>query len=343
MPPGTDPPAPPPRPRVAVLAIRRDAGEREHRRSLEEMIFEVARDTLADAGLDHASVGGVVLSGNDQSDGRVISCMTSAGPAGGVDADVTMIASSGEHALVYGWLRLRSGQGDTVLVIGWGKPSEGVDPDYAELVSAEPYVLRAVGMNDTIAAALQASRWADPSTRPAADTVSWPLGAADLPARGDAVYAAVLAVEGAFEPGRELAWVHGAGWSTDNYELGARDPGELGSLGQALAHLARGTDNPAAAPRAWDAVEIAAPSEPAARHAVHELGLPAHATVNGAGPLCERPAPAHVAGLDRLLAAAGSVGHDVRTAAGVGFNGFAGQGATVMVFGAGGPTVETEG
>ena len=35
-----------------------------------------------------------------------------------------------------------------------------------------------------------------------------------------------------------------------------------------------------------------------------------------------------------MLAAAGSVGGDTRTAAGVGFNGFAGQGATVMVFGA---------
>lgn len=148
MPPGTDPPAPDPRPRVAVLSIRREATPREESRSLEEMIFGVAHDALADAGLSQAEVDGVVLSGNDQSDGRVISCMTSAGPAGGVDKDVTMIASSGEHALVYGWLRLRSGQGDTVLVIGWGKPSEGVDPDFAELVSAEPYVLRAIGMNE---------------------------------------------------------------------------------------------------------------------------------------------------------------------------------------------------
>ncbi|MBW0102400.1 hypothetical protein [Pseudonocardia sp. KRD291] len=331
MPPGTDPPAP--RPRVAVLAIRREATAREEDRSLEEMIFEVAHDTLADAGLSQATVGGVVLSGNDQSDGRVISCMTSAGPAGGVDSDVTMIASSGEHALAYGWLRLRSGQGDTVLVIGWGKPSEGVNPDYAELVSAEPYVLRAVGMNDTIAAALQASRWTDPATAGDTATVSWPLTADDLPRRGDVVVAAVLAVEGTFSPGRELAWVRGAGWSTENYELGARDVGAQTALDQALAHLARGADS-APAPSTWDSVEIAAPSEPAAARAAGKLGLPTHATVNGSGSLHERLAPAHIAGLDRLLAAAGSVGPGTGTAAGVGFNGFAGQGATVMVFGA---------
>lgn len=334
MPPGTDPPAP--RPRVAVLAIRREATAREEHRSLEEMIFGVAHDTLADAGLSQAEIGGVVLSGNDQTDGRVISCMTSAGPAGGVDRDVTMIASSGEHALVYGWLRLRSGQGDTVLVVGWGKPSESVNPDYAELVSAEPYVLRAVGMNDTIAAALQASRWADPASATGAATVSWPLTAQDLPRRGDAVYAAVLATEGAFEPGREVAWIRGAGWSTENYELGARDVGAQTALDQALAHLARGQDP--APSSTWDAVEIAAPSEPAASRAATTLGLPAHATVNGSGSLNTRLAPAHVAGLDRLLAAAGSVGPGTATAAGVGFNGFAGQGATVMVFGAPGTT-----
>lgn len=333
MPPGTDPPTA--RPRVAVLAVRREATAREDHRSLEEMIFAVARDTLADAGLTQATVDGIVLSGNDQSDGRVISCMTSAGPAGGVDKDVTMIASSGEHALVYGWLRLRSGQGDTVLVIGWGKPSEGLDPDFAELVSAEPYVLRAIGMNDTIAAALQASRWADPAAATTTATVSWPLTADDLPQRGDAVVAAVLAVDGTFAPGRELAWIRGAGWSTENYELGARDVGAQTALDQALAHLARGVDPAPAA--GWDSVEIAAPSEPAAARAAGKLGLPAHATVNGAGSLHERLAPAHIAGLDRLLAAAGSVGSGPGvpgTAAGVGFNGFAGQGATVMVFGA---------
>jgi hypothetical protein len=335
-------PAPP---RVAVVSCVRDVVAREEGRSLEEMIFETSHRALAAAGLTAADVGGVVLSGNDQTDGRVISCMTSAGPAGGVGRDVTMIASSGEHALVYGWLRLRSGQGETVLVVGWGKPSESVSPEHAELVSAEPYVLRAVGMNDTIAAALQASRWAAPGAPPAADdVVAWPLTAADLPARADCVYAAVLAVESAVPAGASTgpAWIRGAGWSTDRYEPGARDPAAQAALHAALAHLDRGDDPVPAA--SWEAVEIAAPSEPAVAHAASALDLPAGTPVNASGSLRDAPAPAHVAGLARLLAAATTVSEGrAGVAAGIGFNGFAGQGATVMVFGrdtvSGGDTV----
>jgi len=59
--------------------------------------------------------------------------------------------------------------------------------------------------------------------------------------------------------------------------------------------------------------------------------------VNGTGTLAGSPAPAHVAGLARMLAAAGSVGRQGSgtgsVAAGIGLNGFAGQGATIMVFG----------
>jgi hypothetical protein len=326
-------PAGPPRqrPRVAVLSLHGDVVAREEHRSLEEMIFAATRGALAAAGLDRTDLDGVVLSGNDQVDGRVISCMPSAGPAGGVDLDVTMIASSGEHALVYGYLRLLAGQGDNVLVVGWAKPSESVHPDFAELVSAEPYLLRAIGMNDTIAAALQASTWEDGAGPEPGSTVSWPLAADDLPARGDAVYAAVLAVEGAFEPGREVAWVRGAGWSTDRYELGARNLAEQTALTRATAHLPA---SGAPGVERWGAVEIAAPSEPAVRAARATLGLTATVPVNASGGLAQRAASAHVAGLARLFAAAETVGGggpDV--VAGIGMNGFAGQGATVMVFG----------
>lgn len=328
-PPGAD------KPNVAVLSIHNDVVEREERRSLEEMIFQASRAALEQASLDRSELDGVVLSGNDQVDGRVISCMPSAGPAGGVDLDVTMIASSGEHALVYGYLRLLSGQGNNVLVVGWGKPSESVHPDFAELVSAEPYMLRAIGMNDTLAAALQASTWTSGSDAADGEFVSWPLTRGDLPARCDGVYAAVLAVEGSFELGREIAWVHGAGWSTDRYEIGARDLGVQTALTKAKEHLAAADLQP----RDWTSVEIAAPSEPAVAAAGTTLGLGDGTVVNRTGALADSPAPAHVAGLDRMLAAANSVGQGRSStgtpavAAGVGLNGFAGQGATVMVFG----------
>lgn len=332
---------------VAVLSARSTVVDAEHDRSLEEMIFETTSAALADAGLSHAELDGVVMSGNDQTDGRVISCMTSAGPAAGVGKDVTMIASSADHALVYGYLRLLSGQGLNVLVVGWGKPSESVHPEHAELVSAEPFVLRAVGMNDTLAAALQASRWADDTVGAIEAPVSWPLSKEDLPGRADAVHAAVLTVDGAFPEGAELAWVTGAGWATDSYDLGSRDVSDLAALRAAASQI---TDQSGGSDHAWDIAEIAAPSEPAVTAAVAALSLGAGTSINPSGSLATRPAPAHVAGLDRMLAAIRAVKNDAATrgvkdetvpratgerpftAVGIGMQGFAAQGVTVMVF-----------
>jgi len=316
---------------VAVLSTHSLVVDREEGASLEEMIFEATTCALASAGLSHATLDAVVLSGQDQTDGRVISCMTSAGPAAGVDRDVTMIASSGEHALVYGWLRLLSGQGRNVLVVGWSKPSESVHPEHAELVSAEPFVLRGVGMNNTLAAALQASRWVGSDTAAVGDVVAWPLRRGDLPARADAVHAAVLAVEEAVGEADPVAWIRGAGWSTDAYELGARDLAEQTSLAQAHSQVIGRPGVPDTAE--WNTVEVAAASELAVGRVRSTLGLGPGTAVNPSGSLREQPGSPHVSGLGRLLAAARSVsgGQGLR-AAGVALHGFAGQGATVMVF-----------
>lgn len=313
---------------VAVLSTHTLEVDREDTKSLEELIFSVSSAALAEAGLDHERLDAVVLSGYDQTDGRVISCMVTGGPAGGVDRDVTMIASSGDHALIYGYLRLLSGQGGNVIVVGWGKPSESIAPEHAELVSAEPYVLRQVGMNHTIAAALQASRLGIRPTAPT--TCAWPLSRDDLPSLGDAVYAVVLARAGTFEAGRELAWVRGAGWATGGYELGARDVTDLAQLDIALRQIQqRGGPGPSS----WTHVEIAAPSEPAASAVRKHLNLEDRAVVNESGRLSERLTTPHVAGLARMVAAARAASRaSDRVTAGVGMQGFAGQGVAVMTF-----------
>lgn len=321
------------KPDVAVVSIVRSVVELETSRSLEEMIFDTATKALNAAGLTAATVDSVVLSGQDQIDGRVISIMPSTGPAGGVNRDTTLIASSGDHALIYGYLRLLAGQGRNVLVMGWAKPSESVDPDRAELMAAEPYLLRATGMNNTVAAALQASKWVEAGHfQPEGPYVAWPLRRDQLPARGDSVFAAVLAVDGAFKAGSELAWIVDAGWATVSYELGARDLGELSALDAALAQILK--RQPDLDPSTWDLVEVGAPSEPAVAMATRALGVGPNASVNSSGPLAASPTSPHVLGLGRILAAAEAVHSDGprKIAAGVGFHGFAGQGATVVVF-----------
>lgn len=316
-------------PQVAVVAARSVAAPRVDEQSLEEMTFAASSDALADAGLSASSVGSVVLYGQDQVNGRVISCMVASGPSGGVDRDVTMIASSGEHALVYAYLRLMAGQGDSVLVVAWGKPSEAVHPEHAELVAAEPYLLRRLGMNNAVAAALQASRLGH---RPQGDgTVAWPLGRDDLPQDHDAVHAAVLRREGTFDAGSEIAWIRGVGWAMDVYDLGARDLAAFSALDGVVAQLA---DRGAPAPGEWAHAEIAAPSEPAVAAVVSRLRLRTDCVINEGGSTASLPTSQLTAGFVRMLNAAEAAGANPGSvAAGIGMQGFAGQGAAAMVFG----------
>lgn len=317
-------------PRVAMVATHSVGAPRVDDQSLEELTFAASSGALAAAGLTAASVGSIVIYGQDQMNGRVISCMVASGPVGGVDRDVTMIASSGEHALVYAYLRLLAGQGDSVLVVAWGKPSEGVHPEHAELVAAEPYLLRRLGMNDTVAAALQASRLGH---TPAAGTatIAWPLTRDELPGTHDAVHAAVLKREGSFDAGSEIAWVRGAGWSMDVYDLGARDVAEAASVDAVLKQLG---NQGAPLPADWDRAEIAASSEPAVAAVADRLGLRDDCRVNADADTSSLPTSKLTAGFLRMLNAAQAAGDDPGTVtAGVGTQGFAGQGTAAMVFG----------
>ena len=327
-------------PSVAVISTFSVVSKEELTRSLEEMIFEASTGALNAAGLTAGDVDGIVLSGNDQIDGRVISVMSGAGPAGGVSHDTTMISSSGDHALVYGFLRLKSGQGKNVLVVGWAKPSESVAPLRAELMSAEPYLLRQFGMTNAIASALQASRWADPQTLiDYSKIVAWPLTKSDLPAIGDSVHALVLAVDGAFRRGTELAWIIDAAWATVSYELGDRDLTSFDSLQLAMNQILR-RERSNGADR-WDAVEIGGDSELAIEAVARVLNFNKSSTINASGSLATTLTSPHVSGLTRMVAAINAVkDHQTnetdkpseRLTAGIGFNGFASQGTTVMVF-----------
>ncbi len=68
--------------RVAVVATRSVGASRVEDESLEEMTFAASSAALSDAGLAAASVGSIVIFGQDQMNGRVISCMVAGGPVG---------------------------------------------------------------------------------------------------------------------------------------------------------------------------------------------------------------------------------------------------------------------
>lgn len=322
------------KPAVALVGTFTAMPEQVLDRSLEEMVFEAAEATVADAGVSLDDVDGVVVSGSDQIDGRVISCMVTSGPAGGVNRDLTMIASSSEHALIYGYMRLLAGEGRNVLVLAWGKPSESVSLEHAELVAAEPFILRPHGMNDTLAAALQASALigagAAQPPEPGAELVSWPLSRGDVPPPGDAVCGVLLSTEDWLPASASPVWIRGVGWATHRYELGDRDLAGMPALGLAADRAYAMADLPT--PPGSAVARVHCPSAFGLDAALRALRLP---PANGARRRHAEapPFPAPVAGLATMTAAADVIRGDGSDgiAVGAALHGFAGQGAAVAV------------
>jgi len=338
-------------------------------RKLEDLIFEATDGALRDAGLQIADIDTVVLSTADQLHGRVIEAMVTAGAAGAVGRDLTSVPSAGEHALVYGWMRLLAGQGRRVLVVCWGKPSESRDPHHPELVSAEPFMMRPFGLNETIATALQASaytkrygidpqavervrqdradaasRYFDMTISPtigATEDVGWPLTRADLPRSCDMAIAAVLASGEPAKAAEAPAWISGMGWATDKYDLGTRDLSQFPALHVAANKAGVGTP---------DVVEILEISTVGGFAALEALGLAESglgARLAGGGPVINPSGgnlpmhPGNAAGFLRMVMAAqqlrgraggAQVSPVPRSAIGATVSGFAGQSATVARF-----------
>jgi acetyl-CoA C-acetyltransferase len=267
------------RPAVVGCAIRPAITGRD--RSLEEIIYDISQAALADAGLTIEDIDGIVVGANDQFDGRAISVMMAAGPAGGVDRDILSTPSSSEHAFILGALRVASGQFRTQLIVAWS-PTEASSLAEAQRLGADPYFHRALPLDELSAHALQASAlnhvwpnasvfaetvavknrrhaavaWPDPPTRPKAGLARWPLtdrltsepvtGAVAMVLAGEAYVA-----ERGFE---HPAWLRGMGWATEAAFLGDRDLAGAPALREAArqAYAEAGVTDPTT----FDVVEI---------------------------------------------------------------------------------------
>lgn len=316
---------------VVLTAGHHYSADRVDDRSLEELIFASTSAAIAKARLTPEQIDAVVISGNDQTDGRIISCMVTTGAAAGVGKNVTMVASAPEHAFVYAVMRLLAGQGRNVLVAGWSKPSESVHPEHAELVSADPFYVRPIGMNRQIAAALQASVHAGP---PEAGTgyLAWPLVADAAGGHVDGVCAVVLEARKRTDR-RPGAVVRGVGWAMDRYDLGDREDSTAGGFVQALQR-AVGQAGPTYGPvDSVDAYAVGAPSE---RRIVDRTVASIGSADTAVHSSDEERNPDFAAGLFTIWRAARRVLPDaspgpVARAAGIATLGFAAQGTTVVL------------
>lgn len=276
-------------------------------RRLEEMVFETTRNALADAAVERDEVDHVAIAGCDELDGRSISSMLLAAPAGACLKDEIKVTDSGLTALCLGAMRVAAGLSDLCLVVSWSKPSIAPFEDVMRM-RADPFFTRPIGLNASIADGLFASavsqafgldeeqaaravvdayararnhpdglRHPVPSARriSESDYVAAPLRAGHQAPRSDGTVSVVLASgrwlarHGTHEPRARLA---GLGWCSDNYQLGGARLTEMRAFRRAFTEaLSRaGLDGEAA----LDVAELDSPTgyhELAYRHALAEL------------------------------------------------------------------------
>jgi acetyl-CoA C-acetyltransferase len=250
--------------RIAVIGINQTKYEAaKSNDNLADVIFEVARGALNDAGLQIEDIDSVVLAAHDLIDGRSITSMLTAPPAGAHLKDEIRVCEDGVFAVALAWLRLLSGELNTSLVVSWSKLSEG-NFDVTTSLNFDPIFYRPFGFNYVTAHALQATsymrRFGISEAQAAKVTVknrvhalnnplahlrkavrvedvlrsrllAWPLKELDVPPRSDGACAIVLAAEEKAKTAKGgCAWIKGAGWANDTYYLGDKDLAGLGSL-----------------------------------------------------------------------------------------------------------------
>ena len=233
---------------------------------LDEIVFEAASKALTDAGMTRQEVDSITIAAGDQIDGRPISSMLEACPAGAYLKDEIKVTEEGSYAAILASLRILSGVFDTSLVVSWSKCSE-TSVTQVTGYSADPFFHRPCGLNYITAEAMLLSKYMKKYGLPKraaakvvvknrknalknalacyrkpvypeevfeSKVVSWPIRAMDVAPLCDGACAMVLAsARKAKEMSNKPVWIRGMGWTTDTYYIGERDLTGIGSLERA--------------------------------------------------------------------------------------------------------------
>jgi acetyl-CoA acetyltransferase len=133
---------------VVGLAVHPPA-DRIGDKRLEELVFDTAYAALKHAGVRRTEIDHVTIAGCDELDGRSISSMLLAAPAGSQLRDEMKCTDSGLTGLCLEAMRLESGIFGLGLLVSWCKPSTGPLEDVMRM-RCEPFYTRPVGLNMTI-------------------------------------------------------------------------------------------------------------------------------------------------------------------------------------------------
>jgi acetyl-CoA C-acetyltransferase len=140
---------------VYVHQVAVDIGWRQKELSLSEWVFDLCHRVLTSGDLTRDDLGSVVLACHDLIDGRGLSSMLTAGPAGGYLRDEIRVSDDGAAALMLADARVRSGHSDHVIVAAWGRSSEGDQQEINRLLF-EPIYTRGFGLTELSVSAMRA-------------------------------------------------------------------------------------------------------------------------------------------------------------------------------------------
>lgn len=124
-----------------------------------DLVFDVVKGALDDAGLSIDDIDSVVTISNDFNDGRTISGMAVGDASGGQDKNISTVEGDGTFGAYYGLMRVLSGYGATI-VVAHSKGSEG-DIRYITNGMFDPVYQRLLGLESISSSALQARCYLD--------------------------------------------------------------------------------------------------------------------------------------------------------------------------------------
>ena len=280
--------------------------------ALSELISTASSKCIEESSLGFREIEGVVLAASDLIDGRGITTMVTAAPAGAYLKDEIRVADDVLFGIALGAMRILSGTCRSCLVVAWGKISE-TDVQKVDSYTFEPFYHRPLGLSNASMLALQLSR-VDPAERlregasrvvvdsrargsqnpfslrlppcVAGDVESSPLVASplremDLPPQADGACAFLLVDADLAKASPSPVRVAGIGWSTSQYAIGDRDP-QFGAVAESArrAYTAAGSVTPG------EDIQLAEVSEVSSYHRLlvaAAAGLPNEVIVNPSG------------------------------------------------------------
>jgi acetyl-CoA C-acetyltransferase len=266
--------------RVAIVGYAQTNYEAEKRdQNYMEMVYAVVKDLFAETGMGYDQIDNIVTCSSDFLDGRTISDMAIQDAVGAHLKAESKVSADGTQALLYGYMRILSGQYRTTLVTAHSKGSEG-DPLLIANAAFDPVYQRTLGLDAHVVSALQARMYMEKyhvsaeqvahvavknlgngarnplAHRRQAVTLDDVLGSPMLadPIReleaspiSDGACAVILAEE---ELARQLTakplWLQGVGYCSEEYYCGDRDLTETPALTNAAkrAYKMAGVKNP---------------------------------------------------------------------------------------------------